>query len=316
MKDRFGREINYLRISITDRCNLRCKYCMPENGFRKVDSKEVLTIDEYLKIVKAFKELGIEKVRITGGEPLVKRGVVDLIQGIKEIGIKDISMTTNGILLGDMARDLKKAGLDRVNISLDSLNPTRYREITRGGDLQKVLESIEICKEVGIKPIKINTVVLRSFNLDEFRDFIDLTKNEDIIVRFIELMPIGEAIQYKNNFVSNEELIKLCTNLTPIETKRVSGPAKYYKIEGYKGKVGFINPISCNFCKNCNRLRLTVKGKIVLCLHSSKTVDIKTPLRENKDIKEIILKAIDKKPERHSLIQGKYNKTDMNEIGG
>ncbi|WP_300408650.1 GTP 3',8-cyclase MoaA [Lagierella sp.] len=316
MKDRFGREINYLRISITDRCNLRCKYCMPENGFCKVDSKEVLTIDEYLKIVKAFKELGIQKVRITGGEPLVKRGVVDLIRGIKEIGIKDIAMTTNGILLGDMAKELKGAGLDRVNISLDSLNPTRYREITRGGDLQRVLESIEICKKVGIKPIKINTVVLRSFNLDEFRNFVDLTKNEDIIVRFIELMPIGEAIQYRDNFVSNEELIKLCGNLVPVETKKASGPAKYYRIEGYRGKVGFINPISCNFCKNCNRLRLTVKGKIVLCLHSNKTIDIKTPLRQNRDIKEVILKAIAEKPEHHSLIKGEYNKTDMNEIGG
>ena len=316
MKDRFGREIDYLRISITDRCNLRCRYCMPEDGFHKVDSRQVLTIDEYIEIVKAFKELGIKKVRITGGEPLVKYGVIDLIKGIKELGIEDISMTTNGILLKDMAKDLKEAGLSRVNISLDSLKEDRYSHITRGGNLKDVLEGIEACKKYGISPIKINTVVLRSFNLDEYKDFLELTKDEDIIVRFIELMPIGEAIKSKDDFVSNEELINLCGNLKTVKESIGSGPAKYYKIDGYKGEIGFINPISCNFCKNCNRIRLTVKGNLVLCLHSKKTVDIKTPLRNGKDIKQVILQAIDEKPERHSLIQGKYNETDMNEIGG
>ncbi|MDO5018052.1 MAG: GTP 3',8-cyclase MoaA [Lagierella massiliensis] len=316
MKDRFGREIDYLRISITDRCNLRCKYCMPEDGFLKVDSKEVLTIDEYLQIAKAFKDLGIKKIRITGGEPLVKRGVIDLVKGLSKMGIEDISMTTNGILLKDMAKDLKEAGLNRVNISLDSLKPNRYEEITRGGKLEDVLQGIRECKKYGISPIKINTVVLRSFNLDEYKDFLDLTKDEDIVVRFIELMPIGEAIKHKKDFISNEELIKSSTKLIPIEDQRGSGPAKYYKIEGYKGKIGFINPISCNFCKDCNRIRLTVKGKLVLCLHSTKTLDIKKPLRQGEDIREIIVKAIEEKPEKHNLIKGSYNKTDMNEIGG
>lgn len=316
MKDRFGREISYLRISITDKCNLRCKYCMPEKGIPKLEHEEVLTIEEYIKIVEVFRKLGITKVRITGGEPLVKKGVLDLISGIKEAGIKEIAMTTNGLLLKNKVKKLKEAGLNRVNISLDSLKEEKYRDITRGGNLQDVLDSIEECKENGISPIKINTVIMRNFNLNEFKDFVDLTKTEDISVRFIELMPIGEAIQYKDDFVSNDELLSLYKELKPMESKDISSPAKYYKLPNSKGNIGFINPMSCNFCGACNRVRLTSSGKLLMCLHSNILIDLLKPLREGKNIEKIIIDAIDEKPEKHHLLEGEYNKTDMNEIGG
>ena len=311
MKDRFGREISYLRISITDKCNLRCKYCMPEKGIPKLEHEEVLTIEEYIKIVEVFRKLGITKVRITGGEPLVKKGVLDLISGIKEAGIKEIAMTTNGLLLKNKVKKLKEAGLNRVNISLDSLKEEKYRDITRGGNLQDVLDSIEECKENGISPIKINTVIMRNFNLNEFKDFVDLTKTEDISVRFIELMPIGEAIQYKDDFVSNDELLSLYKELKPMESKDISSPAKYYKLPNSKGNIGFINPMSCNFCGACNRVRLTSSGKLLMCLHSNILIDLLKPLREGKNIEKIIIDAIDEKPEKHHLLEGEYNK-----IGG
>ena len=217
MKDNFGRDINYLRISLTDKCNLRCKYCMPENGISKVKHEDVMTIEEYIAVAKVFKNLGISKIRITGGEPLVKKGVVDLISGFKEVGIEEITMTTNGIFLSKMAKDLKQAGLSRVNISLDSLEAEKYRNITRGGNLQDVLNGIEACKKYGIAPIKLNTVVMKDINLNEFKNFVDLTKDEDISVRFIELMPIGEAINYSDRFVSNDELLSLYPELEPFE---------------------------------------------------------------------------------------------------
>lgn len=316
MKDNFGRDINYLRISITDKCNLRCKYCMPENGIEKLEHDEVLTIEEYLEIVKVFKGLGIRKVRITGGEPLVKKGVTKLIKGCKEIGIEEIAMTTNGLLLEDKARELKDAGLTRVNISLDSLDEEKYHEITRGGNLKDVLNGIEACRKYHITPIKLNTVMMKNFNLNEFRDFVDLTKTEDISVRFIELMPIGEGIKYKEDFVSNEELLGLYPELKPMESKDPSSPAKYYKLPDGKGNVGLINPMSCKFCGTCNRIRLTSKGKLLMCLHSNIYIDLLKPLREGKDIEKIIIDAIEEKPEKHHLLDGEYNITDMNEIGG
>ena len=316
MKDRFGRDINYLRISITDKCNLRCRYCMPEKGIPKVEHEDVLTIEEYLKIIEVFKKLGISKIRITGGEPLVKKGVVDLLSGSKKLGIEEITMTTNGILLKDKIKELKEAGLNRVNISLDSLDKKKYFDITRGGNLQDILDSIQACKENGITPVKINTVIMRSFNLNEFRDFVDLTKDEDISVRFIELMPIGEGIKYKEDFVSNEELLGLYPELELIKPKDISSPAKYYKLPGAKGNIGLINPLSCNFCGNCNRIRLTSKGKLLMCLHSNIFIDLLKPLRNGEDIEKIIIDSIYDKPEKHYLEDGQYNITDMNEIGG
>ncbi len=204
MKDLYGREINYLRISVTDLCNLRCQYCMPQSGVCKLEHKDVLTIEEFYEIASAFVSLGVKKIRITGGEPLVKSGIVELVEKISSLGIEDLAMTTNGLLLPKYAEDLKKAGLNRVNISLDTLNPKKYSEITRGGDILKVLEGIEKAKEIGLTPIKINTVLIGGFNTDEIKNFVYITKEEDIDVRFIELMPIGEASDWaKEKFVSN-----------------------------------------------------------------------------------------------------------------
>lgn len=207
MKDALGRKIDYLRISVTDKCNLRCKYCMPEEGITHLNHDEILTIDETLKIVEVFKDLGIKKVRLTGGEPLVRNEILDLVKGIKDMGIEEICMTTNAIKLYDMADDLKKNGVDRFNISLDTLDAEKFRDITRGGDVNKVLKSIDLLKKMDMKPIKINTVVMRNFNYDEIEDFVKFAEN-GVIVRFIELMPIGEAIGKSDDYVSNEEIIQ------------------------------------------------------------------------------------------------------------
>lgn len=318
MKDSFGRKINYLRISLTDRCNLRCKYCMPEEGIDKCSHEDILSLEETYKIIESFVELGVDKIRFTGGEPLVRKGILDLIRKVSKLeSVKDIAMTTNGILLKDMAQDLKDAGLNRVNISLDSLDPEQYKIITRGGDLERVLGGIEEAKRVGLSPIKINTVLIGAFNEDQVDKLIELTRHEEIDVRFIELMPIGEASSWAlEKFISNKSILEQRENLQAVKREDISSPALYYKIPGYKGKLGIINPISCKFCKNCNRVRLTADGRLKLCLHSNREIDLKTPLRNGEDIKELIVRSISEKEESHHLEEGKYINRNMNEIGG
>lgn len=318
MKDSFGREINYLRISLTDRCNLRCKYCMPEDGVSKFPHDEILTLEELYEIIKAFVELGINKIRFTGGEPLARKGIVELIAKVSKLDkVKDLAMTTNGILLKEYAMDLKKAGLNRVNISLDTLDEEKYRTITRGGRLNKVLEGIEEAKKVGLTPIKINTVLIGGFNDDEIEALVNLTEKENIDVRFIELMPIGEAANWaKEKFISNNRILEKIDTLIPVPREDVSSPAVYYKLPNGKGKVGIINPISCKFCENCNRVRLTSQGRLKLCLHSNNEIDIKEALNNGQDLKKLILESIEKKEESHHLEEGKYIKRNMNQIGG
>ncbi|MDD6905527.1 MAG: GTP 3',8-cyclase MoaA, partial [Finegoldia magna] len=254
MKDALGRKIDYLRISVTDKCNLRCKYCMPEEGIQHLNHDEILTIDETLKIVEVFKDLGIKKVRLTGGEPLVRNGILDLVKGIKDMGIEEICMTTNAIKLYDMADDLKESGVDRFNISLDTLDADKFRDITRGGDLSKVMKSIDKLKQMDMKPIKINTVVMRHFNYDEIEDFVKFAE-DGVIVRFIELMPIGEAIGQSDDYVSNEEIIKKIGNLQKIDTDSKKSKVAEYYTNTNGAIVGFINPISHKFCSECNRVR-------------------------------------------------------------
>lgn len=318
MEDSFGRNINYLRISLTDRCNLRCKYCMPEDGIDKCDHSDILSLEEIYEIIVNFVELGVDKIRFTGGEPLVRKGIVDLISKVSRLeGIRDIAMTTNGIFLKDMASDLKAAGLKRVNISLDTLNSEKYKTITRCGDLQKVLDGIKEAKRVGLTPIKINTVLIGGFNEDEIESLVDLTRKDNIDVRFIELMPIGEASSWaKEKFISNERVLEKIKQLEPVKREDISSPAMYYKLPGAKGKVGIINPISCKFCENCNRVRLTSNGKLKMCLHSNREIDLKTPLRNGMDLKELIIKSIGEKEESHHLEEGQYISRNMNEIGG
>lgn len=320
MRDIYHRNINYMRISITDLCNLRCQYCMPPNGVPKKEHRELMTIEEILRVVKAGAKEGIKKIRITGGEPLIKRGILDLIQGISQVeGIEDISLTTNGILLKEMAPALKEAGLNRLNISMDSLRPDRFREITRGGDLALVWEGIREAMRLGIAPIKLNVVVIGNFNEDEINDFVDLTRKEPMDVRFIELMPLGEASGWaKERFISNQEIKSRIKDLIPIP-KDFSGPAAYYKVPGAKGRIGFINPISDHFCSDCNRIRLTADGKLKPCLHSNHEISIKEVMeKEGLTLEEVIQKAILAKPEKHHLNSGDHEISirNMVEIGG
>ncbi len=309
-----------MRISITDLCNLRCQYCMPVEGICKKEREDILTLEEIVKIVKAGVKLGIDKIRITGGEPLVRKGIVEFIQLISNIdGIKDIAITTNGILLPKYAKDLKKAGLKRVNISIDSLNPDKYKEITRGGDLSKVLDGINEAIRIGLTPVKLNVVAIGGYNDDEIEDFIQLTKDKPIDVRFIELMPIGEASQWgKDKFISNEYIQSKFSNLIELE-RESSSPAKYYKLPGAKGRVGFINPISNHFCGDCNRLRLTADGKLRPCLHSNNEIDILEVARNNPEkIYDILKSAILSKPEKHDLHSKDHEESNRNmfQIGG
>lgn len=321
MIDKFGREINYLRISVTDRCNLRCKYCMPEEGFSNlIPHDEILSFEEILSLTEAAAKIGISKIRLTGGEPLIRRNIVDLISRMSAIeGIKEIGITTNGVLLAKMAEDLKKAGVTRVNISLDTLDPDKYREITRGGDLSKVLEGIEAAKKAGLTPIKINCVALGGFNDDEFSKFIEMTRDEDIIIRFIELMPIGNAdVGEGYGFVSNQQIIDSHPDLIPLGEDKNS-VAVNYKLPGAKGEVGFISALSNHFCAQCNKIRLTSDGKIKPCLHSNEEIDMKPALAEGspEGVISALAESVGHKIEHHLLNEGAAPiERDMNKIGG
>lgn len=318
MIDSYGRKINYLRMSVTELCNLRCKYCMPKKGIPKCSHNNILRIEELLEIAKSFVNMGIDKIRITGGEPLVRKGILNLIRGISEMDkVKDLAMTTNGIYLKEYAKQLKEAGLNRVNISLDTMNKEKFKYITNGGDINKVLEGIEEAKKVGLTPIKLNVVLIKNFNEDEIKDFINLTKDNEIDVRFIELMPIGELKYWAlNRYLSNDIVLEKNKELIKIESEDKSSPAKYYKLPNAKGRVGIINPISCKFCKDCNRLRLTADGKIKTCLHSDDEVDIGKILRSGENIEKEIIKIVKSKPKEHNLEQGDYINRVMTTIGG
>lgn len=323
MKDKFGREIDYLRVSVTDKCNLRCIYCMDEkdNTFLKNDDK--LTDDEIYRIVKESSELGIKKVRITGGEPLVRPNLVNLLRKINSIqGIEEIYLTTNGILLTDMIDELAINGLKGVNISLDSLKEERFNKLTRLGKLNKVLESIDKAIALGIK-VKLNTVIVDDINKDEIIDFVNLTKEKNIDVRFIELMPIGIAINYKG--ATNEEVLKVISenysDYEEVVRSKSGGPASYIKLKDAKGKIGFISAISNCFCEECNRIRLTPEGFLKQCLHFDYGVDLKSKLRagiSDEELRKLIYDNIYDKPEKHLFLEKSDHKEIkfMNQIGG
>lgn len=323
MKDKFGREIDYLRVSVTDNCNLRCIYCMDEKGNKFLNKDEKLTDDEIYKVVKESAKLGIKKVRITGGEPLVRPGVVSLISKINNTeGIEEIYLTTNGILLADMIDELSKNGLKGVNISLDSLKEDRFNKLTRVGNLHKVLEAIDKAIALGIK-VKLNTVIVNDINKDEIIDFVNLTKEKPIDVRFIELMPIGIAVNYKG--ATNEEVLKVITERYPnyeeVVRSKSGGPASYIKVNGAKGKIGFISAMSNCFCEECNRIRLTPEGFLKQCLHFDYGVDLKSMLRsgiKDDDLKKVIYENIYDKPEKHLFLEKSEHKElkFMNQIGG
>ncbi|WP_300258756.1 GTP 3',8-cyclase MoaA [Clostridium sp.] len=323
MKDKYGREIDYLRISLTDKCNLRCAYCMEKDHNDFIHNDKLMTLDEILRVVKACASIGIKKVRLTGGEPLVREGVVDLIKNINKVPeIEEICLTTNGMLLGDKVKELSKNGLKRVNISLDTLKEDRFKKITRIGTLDKVLYSIEKCLQNNVK-VKINAVILEDFNKDEILDLVNLACKNPIDVRFIELMPIGEGKRFKG--VTNSEILEIIKKyknvLSDKKTLRMNGPAKYIRIEGFKGKIGFISAMSDCFCDDCNRIRVTPEGFMKQCLHWKYGINLRDKMRagiSDEELREIIKKSIYEKPEKHNF---KMNEKDedkrfMYEIGG
>ena len=313
------RNVSYMRISITDLCNMRCQYCMPAEGVTKRTHGELLSYEAIEKIVKAAVPLGIRKIRITGGEPMVRRGISDLVEKISRIhGIEEIAMTTNGTLLKQNARLLKEAGLKRFNISIDSLRQERYEAITRGGAVNRVLEGIEEVIALGMTPVKLNAVMIGGMNDDEAADFAALTVNRPIDVRFIELMPVGEASQWaERRFVSNE-VIKKRLGLMVAEEEEAGSPAVYFRIPGAVGRVGFINPISHHFCGSCNRIRLTSDGRLKPCLHSDEEINLLPVLSESQEsLTRLIEKAILLKPEKHNLEQHQLcTNRSMCQIGG
>ncbi len=308
VKDHFRRTIDYIRISVIDRCNLRCIYCMPPGGVSPIEHKEILRYEEIIRILKIAADMGVKKIRLTGGEPLVRRDLPHLIRMITEIeGIKDLSLTTNGILLEQYADSLVRAGLDRVNVSLDSLRPDRYKEITRGGDIDAVLRGIKAAEKAGLGPIKINMVPIRGINEDEIMDFASMTLESPYQVRFIEFMPFGIPDVWKpERFIPSEEIRTIVESrgtLTPVTLKK-SGPARYFRLDGAAGVIGFISPLSNHFCGECNRLRLTADGKLRPCLFSETEIDLKTALRNgapDEEIERLIRLSIEVKPKGHKM---------------
>lgn len=327
MRDQFKREINYLRVSVTDRCNLRCVYCMPENGVEMADHNAILSYEEILRIIKAGVRMGIRKIRLTGGEPLVRKDIIDLVKEIAGIPeIDDLALTTNGILLPQMAAELKNAGLRRVNISLDTLKSDRFEQVTRIGKLGDVWAGINTAVKVGFKPIKINTVVMRGFNDDEIVDLARMTTELPLHLRFIEVMPIGDTENWAaEKHVSTNEIFEIVNKelgiLKPVKKVIGNGPAKYYQIPGAKGTIGFIGAISKHFCDECNRLRLTSEGKLRPCLQSPVEVDIKEMLRKgatDEELEKIFEDVVLKKPQKHTMVEDGWgeNQRKMSQIGG
>ena len=323
--DRFGRNIHYLRISLTDHCNLRCVYCMPEDMVFRPNA-EMMQDDELLLLVRLFASLGIDKIRLTGGEPTVRAHIVPLVREIASTpGIRTVTMTTNGILLGKLAKPLKEAGLQRVNISLDTLDPGKFRRLTRWGTFEQVWEGIRAAEEAGLTPIKINAVVVRGYNEKDVVDLAQLTFEHNWQVRFIEMMPFAGATELQQTqVVTTREIIeRIEQGLGKLEAVRdgeLDGEARIYRLPGAKGEVGFISTVSMPFCASCTRARLTADGKLRLCLLREKEVDLLTPLREGAspaDLRRMILDGIWQKPWGHGLAEGSVplNRV-MSEIGG
>lgn len=321
MTDKYDRKIDYLRLSITDRCNLRCTYCMPEAGVKAKAHDCILTLEEILTFAGAAAEVGLSRIRLTGGEPLVRKGIVGLVADLTAIpGIEDVSMTTNGILLEKYAKDLYASGLRRVNISIDSLDPAVYHQLTRWGSLATALAGMRAAIDVGMAPVKINTVVLKGLN-DDFEPFAKLIYEYPVHVRFIEYMPAFYE-KNKDKFVSGEELeakVRAFGDVMDAESPGGTGPARYFRLRGAKGSFGIIGSSKGHFCASCNRVRLTADGKLRTCLFSDREIDVLKILRRNNDpeeVKAIIKQAIKEKPkDRFEKREGKIGRS-MSQIGG
>jgi len=324
MIDGHGRKINYLRLSVTDRCNFRCRYCMPEGGVPLLPHGEILRYEELLLVARTAVKLGIEKIRITGGEPLIRKGILGFLSRLAELpGLRQLVLTTNGLLLEEMAESLKSAGVQRLNISLDSLVPENFARITRGGDVSRVLSGIAAAERAGF-PIKLNMVVMRGVNDHEVVDFAALTLDKRYTVRFIEFMPSGgEGVEWRSQVVPGREILELVSKRYPFDEIRrgeLAGPAIDYRIRGAAGKIGVITPVTGHFCDGCNRLRVTASGKARGCLFSRKETDLKPLLREEgaPGLEKALLDIVRFKPEKHRLGEDDPGKWPlrMSRVGG
>lgn len=324
MTDGIGRTIDYLRISVTDKCNLRCKYCMPPEGVERIPHDRLLTLEEIYRVVFIMAGMGVKKIRFTGGEPLVRKNLAKLIDDVHKLPqIEEIALTTNGILLGDMADELKAAGVNKVNVSLDTCNADTFARITGFDGYAKVRDGIQKARAAGMT-VKINCVPCREFNEKDVEDMALLAKTEGIDVRFIELMPVGCGRSY-HGIASDEILGRLAARFgtpKPSLEKRGNGPAVYYELEGFSGKIGFISPMSHKFCSECNRVRLTAEGRLKLCLHYNSGIELKPMLREGAEdeaVRKAIGDALLHKPRAHDFENTRETDADtrkMVQIGG
>ena len=295
MRDRYNRSITYLRLSVTDLCSLRCRYCMPPEGVVKRDHRDICSVEELVEITGAAVDCGVRKIRLTGGEPLVRRGILDICRGISALpGVEELCLTTNGLALPELAGALKEAGVDRLNVSLDTLRPDRYAYMTRGGRLEEVFRGLEAAAEAGFSGLKINVVLMKDFNDSEIPDFLDLAFRYPLEVRFIELMPIGEGRNAQ--FLPSQAVLDACPDLQPLEG---SGVARRYRAPGGRGTVGLIEPMSHRFCAQCDRVRVTADGKLKPCLHAEREI----PLRglHGEELRRAVREGIAAKPERHRM---------------
>ena len=327
LSDSIGRKISYLRISVTDRCNLRCRYCTPEEQFPLLKHRDILDYEEILMVIRALVPVGIDKVRLTGGEPLVRKNLDQLVGWINDIeGIRDISLTTNGVLLAEKGKLLRDAGLSRINISLDTLKPDKFFYITRRDNFSQVMSGIETALALGFSPVKINVVAMRGFNDDEIIDFAALAERLPVHVRFIEYMPIGSDSSWQaDQFIATHEVRRRIEEhygpLTPLPVDDFAGPAKVFFLPGGQGRIGFIGALSDHFCDRCNRVRITADGRLRPCLLADIEFDLKGLLRQDADekaIRALFFEALDKKPKSHGMSCNVVKKCVrvMSSIGG
>ena len=305
--DPFGREINYLRLSVTDRCNLRCTYCMAED-MQFLPRASILTLEEMETLARVFVNLGVRKIRLTGGEPTVRKGIVGLARKLAQLdGLDELVMTTNAVLLAQYAQPLREAGVSRINISIDSLNPARFKQLTRFGALDQVIEGIDFALKVGFEKLKLNAVVLKGINDDEVLDLADFAISRDMDISFIEEMPLGHISSHdrSDTQITSQSLKQVLESRYHLlaTSESTGGPSRYHQVAGQRSKIGFISPMSDNFCGSCNRVRLTVEGQLLLCLGNEHSLDLRSLLRSSQCtdqlLSDAIVEAIARKPERH-----------------
>jgi len=324
LTDSLGRNINYLRLSVTDRCNMRCFYCMPKEGIVSKGHAAVLTYEELLLIAETAVGLGIEKIRITGGEPLVRAGIISFLGKLSAIpGLRHLALTTNGLLLTEMAADLYRAGVQRLNVSLDSLNPQTFGEITRGGDLGRVLAGLEAAEQAGFPPPKINCVIMRGVNDAEILDFADRTLSHGNTIRFIEYMPAVREADWQRYSISGDEILQRISDrytLEQVDRGPFAGPSRDFRIPGARGSIGIITAVSGHFCSECNRIRVTSTGQAKGCLFSDAKTDLIPWLRppDHAGLAEVLRFIVSSKPERHDISQDGYTHKNftMSQVGG